>query len=219
MPASFPGAVKTFTTKNTADTIEASHINDLQDEVTAIEGGFRNGTAALNSSNSTILNLSVVGGSTMAAINVIVGSTVAAQNVTGALNVGGLAALAALQSAQTTFLAPFNLAGAGSASLGSGNTNDLGVGSTVGTLLLTANAAGSTLTGLAWSGGAQLRFNLTIQLWNVSANPLVLGHQTGSASTGQFLCPGSAGFTVRANGAVWLTYDAAIGNGWRVIAP
>lgn len=38
MPASFPTTVKTFTTKtNNVDTIDASHINDIQDEVNAVE--------------------------------------------------------------------------------------------------------------------------------------------------------------------------------------
>lgn len=38
MAADFPTTVKTFTTKaNNVDTIDASHVNDLQDEVTAIE--------------------------------------------------------------------------------------------------------------------------------------------------------------------------------------
>lgn len=38
MPASFPTTVKTFTTKtNNVDTTDASHMNDIQDEVNAIE--------------------------------------------------------------------------------------------------------------------------------------------------------------------------------------
>ena len=35
--ASYPTAIKSFTTKATGNTIQAAHINDLQDEVTAIE--------------------------------------------------------------------------------------------------------------------------------------------------------------------------------------
>lgn len=37
MAASYPSSAKTYTTKTTGDTIAASHINDLQDEVTALE--------------------------------------------------------------------------------------------------------------------------------------------------------------------------------------
>jgi hypothetical protein len=37
MAASYPTSVKTFTTKATSDTIQASHVNDPQDEIVAIE--------------------------------------------------------------------------------------------------------------------------------------------------------------------------------------
>ena len=52
--------------KNTGDTIQASHVNQLQDEVTAIEDGYLNGTARLNAGGSTVATLSVTGGSTFA---------------------------------------------------------------------------------------------------------------------------------------------------------
>jgi hypothetical protein len=45
MPASYPTSVKTFTTKADGGTISASHINDLQLEVTAIENGLKAGLA------------------------------------------------------------------------------------------------------------------------------------------------------------------------------
>lgn len=64
--ASFPGSVKVFTTKNNGDTIQPADVNDLQDEVSAIEDGFRNATAPLNSSRSTVATLSVTGNSTIA---------------------------------------------------------------------------------------------------------------------------------------------------------
>lgn len=74
--ASYPAAVKTFGTKNAGDTIQPAHINDVQDEITAIEDGLLNGSAPVNSSritapasqitNSTVTNLSVTGTSTMA---------------------------------------------------------------------------------------------------------------------------------------------------------
>lgn len=37
MPASYPTSAKSFTTKNSGDSIQAAHVNDLQDEVTAVE--------------------------------------------------------------------------------------------------------------------------------------------------------------------------------------
>jgi hypothetical protein len=54
MAASYPGAVKTFSNRASGHTIEAAHINDLQDEVTAIEDGLLNGTAPLTSSNASV---------------------------------------------------------------------------------------------------------------------------------------------------------------------
>lgn len=47
MAASYPGAVKSFSVKNSNDVIEASHINDLQDEVTAMENALV-GSARIN---------------------------------------------------------------------------------------------------------------------------------------------------------------------------
>ena len=75
--AAFPDSVKSFTTKNTGDVVQAAHINDLQDEVAAIEGGIRNGTAPINSSGSTLAALSVSGGSTLASLSVTGDSTLA----------------------------------------------------------------------------------------------------------------------------------------------
>lgn len=57
--ASFPSAVKSFASRSAGQTIGSAHINDLQDEVTAIEDGLINGTAPLNSSNATFAHLSV----------------------------------------------------------------------------------------------------------------------------------------------------------------
>ena len=56
---SYPTSVKSFTTKNAGDSILAAHVNDIQDEVNAIEAGLLNATAPLNSSNSTVANLVV----------------------------------------------------------------------------------------------------------------------------------------------------------------
>lgn len=58
--ASYPTSVKVFTTRNNGtDKIDASHINDLQDEVNAIESGILNGTAPIVSSNVSCNDLTV----------------------------------------------------------------------------------------------------------------------------------------------------------------
>lgn len=207
MAASFPGAVKTFTTKNTGDVIQPADVNDLQDEVNAIEAGIRNGTAPLNSSNSTLTNLSVTANSTIA----------------GALNVGGAMTIGTLDvgsvstfAAGVTFLSRWSVGTSTAATLSTGNTDDLAIPSSIGTLRLTANSSGSTLTGFAVSGGAANRQMLLLQ--EISGNAVVLGHRTGSASSNQIACPGNTALTIRANGGVWLVYDNNIPT-WRAVAP
>jgi hypothetical protein len=69
----YPSAVKSFTTRNAGDVIQPAHINDLQDEVNAIEAGLLNGSAPLNSSKSTLVTLSVTGNSTLAS-SITIGS-------------------------------------------------------------------------------------------------------------------------------------------------
>lgn len=49
MSASYPGSIKTFTTRNNGDTIQPSHVNDLQDEVNAIETEILSGGVTLTS--------------------------------------------------------------------------------------------------------------------------------------------------------------------------
>ena len=112
--ASYPNAVKSFTNKNAGDTIQPAHINDLQDEIAALEDGLLNGTAPLNSSritapaaqisNATISSLTVsvmsisnlqTTASTTASLNVTTGSTMAALNVTGMSSLADLQVAAA----------------------------------------------------------------------------------------------------------------------------
>ena len=80
--ANFPTSVFAPASKNTGDTIQATHVNALQDEVTAIEDGYLNGTARLNSSHSTVVALSVTGGSTFAGAATFSGAVTFAQSVT-----------------------------------------------------------------------------------------------------------------------------------------
>lgn len=41
--ASYPASIKSFSTKNNGDTIQNTHVNDIQDEVAAVETGLLNG--------------------------------------------------------------------------------------------------------------------------------------------------------------------------------
>lgn len=61
---SFPTSPHTFTDFANGALSDAAQVTSIYDEVEAIEAGYLNGTARLNSSNSTLANLSVSGGST-----------------------------------------------------------------------------------------------------------------------------------------------------------
>lgn len=87
--ASFPSATKTYTTKTNGQTVDASHVNDLQDEVTAIEGNLRGGST----------NQVYVGGATPG-----YASTMALHRVESSqLQVSGPSTFANLQSGPSTF--------------------------------------------------------------------------------------------------------------------
>lgn len=90
--ANFPNSVTSFPTRSAGQTITASFFNDPQDEIAAIEDGYLNGTARLNSSNSTVANLSVTGGSTFATLSITGGSTFGALSVTGNSTIAGTVA-------------------------------------------------------------------------------------------------------------------------------
>lgn len=64
--ASFPGSVYNPSLKSAGQTIQAAWFNDPDAEIVAMQDGYRNATAPLNSSNSTVVALSVTGGSTFA---------------------------------------------------------------------------------------------------------------------------------------------------------
>lgn len=68
--ANFPASVYAPAVKAAGQTIAAAFFNDPDGEITAIEDGYLNGTARLNSSNSTVANLSVTGGSTFASLSI-----------------------------------------------------------------------------------------------------------------------------------------------------
>jgi hypothetical protein len=102
--ATFPTTNKTFTSKSNGNTIDASHINDLQDEIAAIEDGYLNGTARLNAGASTLARLNVTGASTLATLSVTGGSTLVGNvSVTGDLTVGGVLTGAIAQPAVRVF--------------------------------------------------------------------------------------------------------------------
>lgn len=110
--ANYPSSAPSFSAKTPGQTIASAHINALQDEVVAIGGGLLNGTAPLNSSNSTLARLSA-GNSTISNLtvtNCTVASLVASVGIQGTLT-GSL-------NANSTNLVVANIATATSGSSG-----------------------------------------------------------------------------------------------------
>lgn len=82
--ASFPTSAHSFSDFSNGATSDASQVTDIYDEVEAIEDGYLNGTARLNSSHSTVVTLSVTGKSTLAGnVNISGDSTLANLSVSG----------------------------------------------------------------------------------------------------------------------------------------
>jgi hypothetical protein len=93
MSASYPGAVKSFTNKSAGDTVQPAHVDDLQDEVTAIETDLLKAWTTFTPTwtNVTVGNASVNSGKYLKLgkivffrIDLVLGSTSA---VTGAISV------------------------------------------------------------------------------------------------------------------------------------
>lgn len=111
MPASFPTSAKSFTTKNTSDTIQAAHINDLQAEVTAIENCLL-GTTVLNAviggtlavTGAVTLTAGLISNDTTDSTSTLTGAfqTDGGLGVAKALWVGGLANIAGAATLQST---------------------------------------------------------------------------------------------------------------------
>src|SRR3990167_2043303 len=78
----YPTAVQTFTTKNSGDVVQGSHVNDLQTEVNAIETALLGTiTHSVNVSGASTLATLSAGASTLATLSLSGGSTFAARPV------------------------------------------------------------------------------------------------------------------------------------------
>ena len=104
MPASFPSSAKSFVTREIGDTIAASHINDLQLEVAAIESDLLNATPTFLSTVTSGINATALSTGTVPLArldaNVILTTSTTGINAT-ALSTGTVP-LARLASANTT---------------------------------------------------------------------------------------------------------------------
>lgn len=91
--ASFPTSAHSFTSFANGATTDAAQVTDIYAEVEAIEDGYLNATARLNSSHSTMVALSVTGGSTLTTVQAG-NSTVANLSVSSNSTIGGALSVA-----------------------------------------------------------------------------------------------------------------------------
>lgn len=178
--ASYPTAVKTFTSKSdgAGNRIFASHVNDLQDEVTAIEDGILNGTAPVTCSRVTAATLSVAGNSTVGGTFSVGG----AASINGSIVVTGGADV----TQGSTFANHVKVGGAimgtgaRSTTLSTGDSHDI-VASAVSFIYIVTNSSGSTITGFAGEGDGQF-----ISIYNAGPSAVLgLKNSSGSISSNQ----------------------------------
>jgi hypothetical protein len=121
--ADFPTVKHTFTSFSNGATTDAAQVTDIYAEVEAIEDGYLNATARLNSSNSTLANLSVPGGSTLTTLSAGA-STLTTLQVTGNSTLTGNVTITGTLTAPALAPRPFALA--------TGSTSQFANGSTAG---------------------------------------------------------------------------------------
>lgn len=165
MAAQYPAAVKSFVTRNAGDVLQPSHVNDLQDEVNAIEAGLLQGSAPLNSSNSTLASLSVTGNSTLAGSSLTI--------VTSSVSIGGVPYLFPSVAPTSTGLALIVTS--------TGTPNTLSWASPVVNAITKLN---STLTELVVSNSSA---ETDVFTYLISSGTLVAGKALRLTMTGSFL--------------------------------
>lgn len=241
--ASYPNSVKSFASRSPGQVIGSAHINDLQDEVNAVESALVNGPInlqastvaslsvtggstlnALTSSNSTLANLSVTGGSTIAGALTAGNSTLANLSVAGGSTLSGLNV-----TSTATFASSVNMAGSATissvATVGGfrGGRWNSTQSVTNSTRLIVPDAtffishanvgANSTIHGISLASG-----NVdghVLFFFNANASTVVLSNQSAeSASTGKFVSTASLAFSQQ-QGCLMI-YDLASA-AWRII--
>lgn len=193
--ASYPTTVKTYATRNNGDTIQAAHVNELGDEITAIEDGLLNGTAPLNSSRSTVATLSVTGNSTLAAVQAGASTATSLTVTNGAALAGGVT----LSGAITTAL------------LSTGDTNNYDPAGSSGVFVIRAlaNSSNSTISGLVPHGTGRF-----VLLYNVGTGLLGVKHLGGGSASSNQIYTRSATDTSIATIRSMLLYHDPGGNFW-----
>lgn len=192
---SFPNSIFSPASKNTGDTIQAAHVTDLDSEVVAIEQGLRNGTAPLNSSNSTFTALSA-GGSTLGTLEVSGAST-----LTGAVTLGGAVTC---RAAFAVAVASTTLSGV------STRFDNVVLPSTAGLLRVDGNSTAFAMSGLSTAASGRVIYIANVE----SAVALTLLNEDANSSATCRFQLGGANRTISAGGMVTVVYDGVTGR-WR----
>lgn len=200
MSASYPGAAKVFTTRSAGQTIASAIINDLQDEVNAVEAGLLNGSAPVVCSNASVNNLNVAGASTFAgavtfAGNVSVPAAFQSSNSTvlGTLQVNGAVTFSSAAQLRGALLVPQQLLTLSGVST---TFNDIAVASSAVWVALDGNSTAIIVTGITGSAGIHGRV-LFLANTNVSGQGLTLVNQSvGSSVGGRFVLQGGVNKTL-----------------------
>jgi len=192
----YPLSVFNPSVRSNGQTIDASHVNDLQNEVTAVETAML-GTITHSVNVSGSVNLT--GGSSLATLSVSGASTFA-----GSMNVSGASSFTG-----DIHLQGINVQGQTAISLSAGDNHDVVASGGASYIRVATNNAGSTLTGLSGAGSkGRLLF-----LSNVGPTAtLGLKASSGSISSNQFLM--NSDTNVPVGGGVLLMYDVTAGRWW-----
>lgn len=198
--ASYPSSAKTFATRSNGSAIDAAHINDLQDEVTAVEQGLLSGIAHALKPLTT--NLYDLGTSLLKFRTLYLSGDLSVGGnggVSGTLAVTGATTLTGGQTGATVYN---SVDGSSLASLTTGNNNNVTLPSTS-TIVYLSGTGTPSLTGM--TAGVMGR---RVTLLNVGAVTVSITHEdTNSTAANRFACPGQSTVSVRRNGGVDAIYQ------------
>lgn len=208
MSASYPGAAKTFTSRSAGQVIASAHINDLQDEVNAVEvnviGALATAYGVVLAGTTTTGPLQNAGAGTAGQMLVSAGASakpafsgtpILAGDILGTFTLKGSAAI-------------FNYVGGST----TGTVNDWAPGLVANTLFVMSSASDLTVTGIAGGYAGQMIAFIN----NGSGGNLFFAYNSGSsAASNVFINAVTVGATPVGAGG-WILYFHN-GTNWRLI--
>ena len=232
--ASYPSAVKSFASRSAAQTIASAHINDLQDEVNAIEAGLLNGlahTLTISTGGLTVSTGSVnlAGPSSLATLQVNGASTFAgpvtlssAVTVNGAMTFGssGTVTLPRPSACRVTHSALTQIPGVSNTGL-NWDTERFNTGAIHSTSVNSSRITFGS-TGL-WMVGANIEFSSNVQgdprvrIYLNDTNPIVAAAGPLVGSKAQILCPSGLWNVTAAADYITCVVDQTSGSTSRIL--